>query len=778
MLFTLSGVATPRRWACALAPTLCCAVLIPPACAGLVVNEVQTAGLESAADEFVEIANTSATPIDLTGLRLVYRSAASTTDTVLVRFEDGALIPPGGVLVLGGAGYGGPRDGSFSGSLSSVGGGLAIRDGEGAFLDRVAWGTADNGFVETRATVAPAAGHSIHRIPCGHDSDYNARDLQELLVPTPRVQCDGTQAPSVLSAAFVPPGVEPGHESTLTATVSPGTYALASVTADLSALGGSQTAPLSASGGAWTLAVYVPLGTAPGLASVRVRAADARGGTGYAVAALYVQNPEPAPVVINEVQVAGATADTEFIELYNRTSAEVDLDGYTLVYRGPTSGDDTTLFSFTTARLKPHGFYLLGSAAFNGPKDAQMKYGLGGTGGGIALRRPDGGIVDSVGYGTAQNAFVETRAAPAPDAGESIQRVPAGADANDNLHDFSVNESPTPTPAVNKPVVTSVAFQPPAVPPGETTTLTVFVTPGDAEVVSVAADLIVILGETNQPLAKGAGNAWTVEVTVHPLVTIGAKLIKVFAIDALGLKAEGTGTLSVTDAQPVPPVKVNEVQTGSAASAAEEFVVLYNPSASAAGLTGWTLVYRSEKGTADSVLARLTGLAIAPRGYLLLATDAYGGPRDGPLSGTMAAAGGSVGLRDPTGALVDAVGYGTAANALVETSAAPVPEPGKSIGRRTAGQDTNNNAADFRVESPPSPRVGGGTVLRGDADGNGLLNMADAALAMGLAGGTAACGAAASPGGADVWPAVPDGRITPEDGIAIARAVCGGAWPQ
>jgi hypothetical protein len=69
----------------------------------------------------------------------------------------------------------------------------------------------------------------------------------------------------------------------------------------------------------------------------------------------------------------------------------------------------------------------------------------------------------------------------------------------------------------------------------------------------------------------------------------------------------------------------------------------------------------------------------------------------------MAAAGGGVALLDGSGNTVDSVGYGTAANAYVEGSAAPAPPSGQSIARQPNGHDGNNNASDFSVAATPSP---------------------------------------------------------------------------
>ena len=69
------------------------------------------------------------------------------------------------------------------------------------------------------------------------------------------------------------------------------------------------------------------------------------------------------------------------------------------------------------------------------------------SGGGLGLRDPDGDLVDSVGYGSSTNAFVETAAAPAPPAtaspGSSDIRLPDGHDTDDNATDFTVSSTPT-----------------------------------------------------------------------------------------------------------------------------------------------------------------------------------------------------------------------------------------------------------------------------------------------------------------------------------------------
>lgn len=159
-----------------------CVVPGPPT-APIRVNEFST-GVEGAlTDEFVELFNPGAQPADLSGYKLVYRSAAGTSDVTLVTIAEGATLAPGAFMVFGGSGYSGTAAQSFSVSLASTGGGVGVRNAMGLLLDSVGWGTATNAFVEGTAaaapTIAPAPGTSDARHPDGHDTDDNSADFAE-----------------------------------------------------------------------------------------------------------------------------------------------------------------------------------------------------------------------------------------------------------------------------------------------------------------------------------------------------------------------------------------------------------------------------------------------------------------------------------------------------------------------------------------------------------------------------------------------------------------------
>ena len=119
----------------------------------------------------------------------------------------------------------------------------------------------------------------------------------------------------------------------------------------------------------------------------------------------------------------------------------MDIGGYKLVYRSSAGTSDVSLATVPAGTmLAAGGFYLFAGSGYTGsvPADQSFSTGLAATAGGVGLRDSNGVLLDSVGYGTATNAFVETAAAAAPAAGSSIASHPDGADTQSNAVDFTV----------------------------------------------------------------------------------------------------------------------------------------------------------------------------------------------------------------------------------------------------------------------------------------------------------------------------------------------------
>jgi hypothetical protein len=159
-----------------------------------------------------------------------------------------------------------------------------------------------------------------------------------------------------------------------------------------------------------------------------------------------------ASVRVNEFSTGtSASATDEFVEIVNAGSSSAGIGGYKLVYRSGAGTSDLTLATITGGTtLAPGAFYLFGGSGYAGTKLANQSFSqaLAASAGGIGLRDATRKLVDSVGYGTATNAFVEAHPAPAPPAtsvpGSSDIRLPDGADMDDNGVDFTVSTAPTP----------------------------------------------------------------------------------------------------------------------------------------------------------------------------------------------------------------------------------------------------------------------------------------------------------------------------------------------
>ena len=187
--------------------------------------------------------------------------------------------------------------------------------------------------------------------------------------------------------------------------------------------------------------------------------------------------------------------------------------------------------------------------------------------------------------------------------------------------------------------------------------------------------------------------------------------------------ATSSGTFTVVQA----PVLISQIYGAGGNSSAtyrQDYIELYNRSASPVSLAGWSVQYASSAGTSWAATS-LTG-SIAPGKYYLigLASGTSGAAIPTPdASGTnaMSATTGKVALvnfttplsgSSPVGTvgLQDFVGYGTA-NAY-EGVVAPAPSTTTAIFRAGAGAtDTGNNSADFAAATPNPRNSGAGPAV-------------------------------------------------------------------
>lgn len=172
----------------------------------------------------------------------------------------------------------------------------------------------------------------------------------------------------------------------------------------------------------------------------------------------------------------------------------------------------------------------------------------------------------------------------------------------------------------------------------------------------------------------------------------------------------GTGGAATGGATAKCHVVINEVQTGTALGATDEFVELYNTCSLPVDLAGYSLNYRSaanNSGGADIALFVFTNDAQIPgNGFVVIAGNGFPGAAGGRFAtGGLAANGGAVGVRNAAGAVIDSVSYDalTTTNIFTESFPAPNPPPTSSIVRAPDGTDTDNNSRDLTTSLLASP---------------------------------------------------------------------------
>ena len=271
----------------------------------IVISQFQAGG-GTADDEFIELHNIGAAPVDLNGLRLVYRSASGTSDVgPLAVWSTSTIVQPGQYYLIATTAYDGGvtpdyvyNTGVCQCSLSATSGGLAVRQGgqnSGVILDSVGWGSATNAFVEGTPATAAGNNNSKARLQSGcQDTDANQTDFQTLTPSAPRntsttaVACNGGGTSVLAALNGEPTSIYPGGQTLLTMTVLPATNPPSTgltVTGNLSQIGGSANQAFfddgtngdtTAGDNIFSVAATVPVQAAGGYFTVSATASDAQ----------------------------------------------------------------------------------------------------------------------------------------------------------------------------------------------------------------------------------------------------------------------------------------------------------------------------------------------------------------------------------------------------------------------------------------------------------------------------------------------------------------------
>ena len=469
------------------------------------------------------------------------------------------------------------------------------------------------------------------------------------------------------------------------------------------------------------------------------------------VAALLIQAPAAtgvsATIVISQVYGgggnSGATLKNDFIELFNRGSVSVDVTGWTVQYA--SSSGTTWQTTALSGMIPPGGYYLVQQAAGAGgttnlpTPDAVGSIAMSATTAKVAVVNTSTAlagacpisavIIDFLGYGNANCS--EGTPTPALSNTTAAQRNNGGcADTDNNVADFTVGapnprNSASPAQACGTGPAGTGAANPNTVAPGGNTLLTVAVTPGTGPAstgLGVTADLSAIGEPASQMFfdngsngdATAGDNTFSFLATVDPATALGPKSLPATITDAEMRSANATIDLTV-----VAPTEVviSEFRVRGPNGGNDEFIELYNRTASPVNVGGWKIRGSNASGTIGDRATLSAGATIGPGCYYLLTNSGTsGGPYSGMVPGdqtysTGVTDTGGVALTRPDNSIVDQVGLdagsafkeGTPLTSLGSSNLNRGYErrPGGTLG---SGQDTNDNSADFQLLTPSDPQ--------------------------------------------------------------------------
>jgi outer membrane biosynthesis protein TonB len=347
----------------------------------VVISEIQVGGSTST-DEFVELYNPTGSSQDLSGWKIMKKTASGTEDLLIITITSGSIDPHGYFLAAHSTAY----DGGVTADVTygedetvSANNTILLYDETDSLVDKVGMGSAGD-FEGTGTASSPANDRSIERKAYststkasmeaggedefagnGEDTDDNDVDFIYRTLSDPQGNSSSAESPTESPTETTTPTEEisptPTEEVSPTPTTSPA--------------------------------------------------------------------PSEVNVVISEIQLAGTTSKDEFIELYNPDSEAVDLEGFRLT-RKTSTGTESNLVSSMTGSIATHGYLLITNPDYDGTVAADLNYSA--TTNSVSddntvILYSDAGVtvVDKVGLGSATD--VETAAFPEnPTADASIER--------------------------------------------------------------------------------------------------------------------------------------------------------------------------------------------------------------------------------------------------------------------------------------------------------------------------------------------------------------------
>jgi phosphatidylserine/phosphatidylglycerophosphate/cardiolipin synthase-like enzyme len=367
-------------------------------------------------------------------------------------------------------------------------------------------------------------------------------------------------------------------------------------------------------------------------------------------------------IVISEFRTQGPMGQSdEFVELYNLTASPINISGWK-ISGSSNAGSTSTRLTITNGTTIPaYGHFLATNTGYGGAVPGDQAYAVGITNdGGIALFDAANTLIDAVGM-SAGSAYGEGTRLTAHGPSQSYERRPgglfgSGQDTDNNANDFQVNPVPDPQNMASAPVTTPTPAMTNT--PTGTFTPTRTNTPG-GPTNTLTSTAIPTLTPTDTGTATYTPTSTTPSPTFTPTHT-----------------ATRTNTPTITPTSPgTPSVKLYMVYANAiGAGQADEAVRLINVGPVAANIGGWqvhnssgdiTLPAGTTLGAGQKIW--VANLASEFRAYFGFNPDyEYGGNSDPAVPDATASpgyafgdTGGTPQLRDGTGAISDALVYGS-----------------------------------------------------------------------------------------------------------------------
>lgn len=338
-------------------------------------------------------------------------------------------------------------------------------------------------------------------------------------------------------------------------------------------------------------------------------------------------------LVISQFQPGtSANPNDEFVEIKNNGSSPIDLNGYRVVYRS-SSGVADVMNPFavwtTSTILQPGQFYLIATTSYTGSAAPNSTYNptscacsMSATSGGLGIRlgaNDTGTLIDSVGWGSATNIFIEGSTTTAPGSGNSKERLQNGCqDTGNNANDFATRVPFAPRNAATAPVTCSgggttlfaaINANPTTVSPAGTTLFTVTVIPATTPPstnIGVEGNLAAIGGQISQPFFDNGSNGdvtagdniFSFRATIPPATAGGQYLITAVAHDAESRTVNLTQNITVNAPTPNDdPLTLGNPSNATSDVANENNYLLIKPQ--------YTLSYSRAKATPNWTAWRL-----------------------------------------------------------------------------------------------------------------------------------------------------------------------------